>query len=82
MINHTQWIDGTPYLIAGLMCLIIVLFIGITPSTALRLSKFFGNSLDFWLNLQNAWELYHAQAAEAEQLERIKPLANVTGNNN
>jgi addiction module HigA family antidote len=48
---------------------------GITPSTALRLSKFFGNSPDFWLNLQNGWELYHAQVAEAEQLEKIKPLA-------
>jgi addiction module HigA family antidote len=48
---------------------------GITPSTALRLSKFFGNSPDFWLNLQNAWEIYHAQAAEAEQLEKIQPWA-------
>ena len=46
---------------------------GITPSTALRLSKFFGNSPNFWLNLQNAWELYYAQTAEAEQLEKIKP---------
>ncbi len=48
---------------------------GITPSTALRLSKFIGNSSDFWLNLQNAWEIYHAQAAEAEQLEKIQPWA-------
>ena len=24
---------------------------GITPSTAIRLSKFFGNSSNFWLNL-------------------------------
>jgi addiction module HigA family antidote len=48
---------------------------GITPSTALRLSKFFGNSPDFWLNLQNAWEIYHAQRAEAEQLEKIQPWA-------
>ncbi len=48
---------------------------GITPSTALRLSKFFGNSPDFWLNLQNGWELYHAQIAEAEQLEKIEQLA-------
>ena len=47
---------------------------GVTPSTALRLSKFFGNSPDFWLNLQNAWELYHAQIDEAEQLEKIQPL--------
>ena len=50
---------------------------GVTPSTALRLSKFFGNSPDFWLNLQNAWELYHAQQAEAEQLEKITPLASI-----
>ncbi|MGL5942086.1 MAG: HigA family addiction module antitoxin [Waterburya sp.] len=48
---------------------------GITPSTALRLSKFFGNSPDFWLNLQNTWEIYHAQTAEAEQLEKIQPWA-------
>ncbi len=46
---------------------------GIKPSTALRLSKFFGNSPDFWLNLQNVWEIYHAQTTEAEQLEKIKP---------
>ena len=55
---------------------------GITPSTALRLSKFFGNSPDFWLNLQNAWELYHAQAAEAEQREEVQPCALLTGDNN
>ena len=48
---------------------------GITPSTALRLSKYFGNSPDFWLNLQNNWEIYHAQKAEKEQLENIKPLS-------
>lgn len=51
---------------------------GITSSTALRLSKFFGNSPNFWLNLQNAWEIYHAQAAEAEQLEKIQPWAIAT----
>ena len=54
---------------------------GITPSTALRLSKLFGNSPNFWLNLQNAWELYYAQRAEAEQLEKIKPWALLTENN-
>ena len=48
---------------------------GITPSTALRLSKYFGNSPDFWLNLQNNWEIYHAHKAEKEQLENIKPLS-------
>jgi len=29
----------------------------ITVDTALRLSKFFGNSAEFWLNLQNKYEL-------------------------
>lgn len=44
---------------------------GITPSTALRLSAFFGNSSQFWLNLQQAWELYHVLKAEAEDLKTI-----------
>ncbi|CAN5388086.1 HigA family addiction module antitoxin [soil metagenome] len=30
---------------------------GITPETALRLARFFGNSARFWLNLQTAFEL-------------------------
>ncbi len=34
---------------------------GITPSTALRLSKFFGVSEDFWMNLQLRWDLYKAK---------------------
>lgn len=30
---------------------------GITVDTALRLSKFFGNSVEFWLNLQSHYEI-------------------------
>ena len=30
---------------------------GITADTAIRLSKFFGTSAQFWLNLQNKYEL-------------------------
>ena len=48
---------------------------GLTSSTALRLAKFFGNSADFWMNLQLRWELYHAQHEEAKELGRIRPLA-------
>ena len=48
---------------------------GISPSTALRLSKFFGISPDFWLNLQLRWDLYFAQQSEADDLETIKPVA-------
>jgi addiction module HigA family antidote len=45
---------------------------GITPSTALRLAKFFGMSADFWLNLQVRWDLFRAQASEAEALRSIE----------
>lgn len=44
---------------------------GITPSTALRLEKFFGNSSEFWLNLQQSWDLYHVLEQEREELEMI-----------
>jgi addiction module HigA family antidote len=44
---------------------------GVTPSTALRLAKYFGNSPDFWLNLQHNWEIYHVLQAEAEDLNKI-----------
>ena len=44
---------------------------GGTPSTALRLSKYFGTSTEFWMNLQLRWDLYHAREAEADVLERI-----------
>ena len=35
---------------------------GISPETALRLARYFGNSAQFWLNLQTAYELARAQA--------------------
>ncbi|GAA6623474.1 HigA family addiction module antitoxin [Scytonema sp. NUACC26] len=44
---------------------------GVTPSTALRLSKFFGNSSSFWLNLQQNWEIYHILQEEEEELKAI-----------
>ena len=48
---------------------------GITPSTALRLAKFFNMSADFWMNLQLRWDLYFAQQAENKVLERIQPYS-------
>ena len=47
---------------------------GITPSTALRLSKVFGVSADFWMNIQLRWDLYFAKKSESDALSRIKPL--------
>lgn len=46
---------------------------GVTPGTSLRLSKFFGTSPDFWLNLQLRWDLYHAQRKERGALTTIQP---------
>ena len=45
---------------------------GISPSTALRLAKFFGVSADFWLNLQVRWDLYRAQLVEQADIDSIQ----------
>lgn len=45
---------------------------GITPSTALRLARFFGMSADFWMSLQLRWDLYFAQQEEQETLKSIR----------
>jgi antitoxin HigA-1 len=46
---------------------------GITPSTALRLAKYFGMPVDFWMNLQIRWDLYFAQQEETKVLGEIRP---------
>ena len=47
----------------------------VTADTALRLAQFFGMSPDFWMNLQQRWDLYHAKQDESESLQEIKPFA-------
>jgi addiction module HigA family antidote len=51
---------------------------GVTPSTALRLGKFFGMSASFWMNLQLRWDLYWAEQAEELELATIKPYTLTT----
>ena len=46
----------------------------LSPEMALRLSTLFGNSPEFWLNLQRAVDLWDAQAAVKDDVRRIKPL--------
>lgn len=50
---------------------------GITPSTALRLGKFFGVSPEFWMNLQQQSDLYEAREKEATVLDAIHPVHTV-----
>jgi len=48
---------------------------GVTLDTALRLERLLGMPAQFWLNLQLAWDLYHAaHAPSARAIRRIKPL--------
>lgn len=47
----------------------------VTPDTALRLAQVTGMSADFWLGLQQDWDLWHAlRSKEAVQIARLKPL--------
>jgi len=47
----------------------------VSPEMALRLSRLFGNSPEFWLNAQRAVDLWDAAQAIGADVERIKPLA-------
>ncbi|MFP3939701.1 MAG: HigA family addiction module antitoxin [Thermoanaerobaculia bacterium] len=47
---------------------------GVTPSTALRLARYLGTSVDFWLNLQQRWDLYRTLREEDQALRAIRPL--------
>ena len=47
---------------------------GVTPATALRLAKYFGNTPAFWMNLQLRWDLFHAQQSEAKALSKIRRI--------
>ena len=51
---------------------------GITPSTALRLAKFFGLSEDFWMNIQLRCDLYTTKKAEESALRSIQPFRHNT----
>jgi addiction module HigA family antidote len=46
----------------------------VSPEMALRLSRLFGNSPEFWLNAQRAVDLWDAAAAIRKEVARIKPL--------
>ncbi len=44
----------------------------ITADTALRLSKYFGNSAKFWLGLQNDFDLEEERNQKMDELDAIK----------
>lgn len=46
----------------------------VSPAMALRLSRLFGNTAEFWLNAQRAVDLWDAAKAVGSDIERIEPL--------
>ena len=50
----------------------------VSPEMALRLSRLFGNSPEFWLNLQRAVDLWETEQAIRDDVKQIKPLGRTT----
>lgn len=48
---------------------------GISADTAVRLSRFFGTTDQFWLNLQSAYEISRVKAEHGAEIARIEPRA-------
>lgn len=46
----------------------------VTADTALRLSKYFGNSAKFWLGLQDDYDLEEEKHSKKELLDSIRSL--------
>ena len=46
----------------------------VSPEMALRLSRLFGNSAEFWLNAQRAVDLWDAEKAAGADIDRVEPL--------
>jgi addiction module HigA family antidote len=48
---------------------------GVTPDTALRLARLFNMTVEFWLGLQEGWDVWHAMHADtAADILKIEPL--------
>ena len=48
----------------------------VTPDTALRLARVLGMSADFWLGLQQDWDLWHAMnGSGADEISQLEPIA-------
>lgn len=47
----------------------------VSPEMALRLSRLFGNSAEFWLNAQRSVDLWDAAQSIKDEVDRIEPLS-------
>ena len=47
----------------------------VSPEMALRLSRLFGNTAEFWLNVQRTVDLWEASRTIKEKIKHISPLS-------
>lgn len=47
----------------------------VTADTALRLAQAFGTTAEFWMNLQNAYDLRTTEREAGPAIRKIKPLS-------
>ena len=47
---------------------------GITPDTAMRLSKYFGTTAEYWMNWQSAFDLQRAEKEHGKEYRKITSL--------
>jgi len=45
----------------------------LSPEMALKLSKYFGTSVELWLNLQNQYDIYKVMEKKKNLLQNIQP---------
>ena len=66
--------DETLAIPAGTTVALVNARCGITPELALRLSRYFGTTGKFWMNLQNAYDLKIAEREHGPAIVRqVKP---------
>jgi addiction module HigA family antidote len=46
----------------------------VSTEIAIKLSKFFGTSVELWLNLQNQFDIYKVYNNKKEMIERVRPF--------
>ncbi|MFA8451863.1 MAG: HigA family addiction module antitoxin [Bacteroidales bacterium] len=47
----------------------------VSPEMAIKLSKFFGTSVELWLNLQNQYDIYKVYQKRKSFIDKVKPLS-------
>jgi len=46
----------------------------VSTEMAIKLSKFFGTSIELWLNLQNQYDIYKIYKKKKEQIGKVRPF--------